>query len=174
MKINHRYLRKGIKKPLIVLICAVALGSIYPFGQGNWQKAQADFESPAFSLGVDSLITLQNNSLVPSSNPTDPQPEVTQKINVIITAYSSTIQETDDDPYTTAAGTLVRDGIIANNYLPFGTKVRIPELYGDRVFVVEDRMNWQKSNYHIDIWFASYSEALNFGAKRTYIEILEG
>jgi len=35
---------------------------------------------------------------------------------------------------------MVRDGVIATNILPFGTKVRIPEIFGDKVFVVEDRM----------------------------------
>jgi len=28
-------------------------------------------------------------------------------------------------------------------------------------------------NCGVNIWFASYGEAKNFGAKRTYIEILE-
>ena len=28
-------------------------------------------------------------------------------------------------------------------------------------------------NYGVDIWFPSHQEAENFGAKRTYIEILE-
>lgn len=96
-----------------------------------------------------------------------------QKINVVITAYSSTVWETDDTPYITASGTYVRDGIVANNLLPLGTKIKIPEIFGDKIFVVEDRMNSRKSYYHIDIWFPSYQEALNFGAKRTYIEILK-
>jgi 3D (Asp-Asp-Asp) domain-containing protein len=95
------------------------------------------------------------------------------RMEVIITGYSSTPWETDDEPYITAAGTFVRDGVVANNYLPIGTKIRIPELFGDKIFVVEDRMNWRKSDYHIDIWFPDYWQAINFGAKRTYIEILE-
>ena len=97
-----------------------------------------------------------------------------RKLPVIVTGYSSTIDQTDSDPFITAAGTIVRDGIVANNKYPFGTKIRFPEIYGDKVFVVEDRMSWKKGNYHIDIWFASYWEAKNFGAKRTYIEVLEG
>ena len=63
---------------------------------------------------------------------------------------------------------------MANNLLPFGTEIRIPELYGDRIFVVEDRMSRKKSYYHVDIWFPSKEEAKNFGAERTYIEVLEG
>jgi len=119
------------------------------------------------------LILLQGNSLLPLANPVISKEQVKKEIRVVITAYSSSTWETDNEPFVTAAGTLVRDGIVANNYLPIGTKIRIPELYGDKVFVVEDRMNWKKSNYHIDIWFPSYWEAKNFGAKRTYIEVLE-
>lgn len=118
------------------------------------------------------MMLLEGNTLIPAYNPTNPV-EVARVINVVATAYSSTVWETDDTPFTTAAGTKVKDGIIANNMLPFGTKIRIPELYGDKVFTVEDRMNWKKGNYQIDIWFASHLEAKEFGAKRTYIEILE-
>jgi len=90
------------------------------------------------------------------------------------TAYSSTPEETDEDPFITASGIWVKDGIVANNLLPFGTKIRLPELYGDKVFVVEDRMNSRKGYYHFDIWFASKKEALQFGAKNTYVEVLGG
>jgi 3D (Asp-Asp-Asp) domain-containing protein len=97
-----------------------------------------------------------------------------KKINMIITAYSSDPEETDDTPFTTASGKFVRDGIVANNYLPFGTKIRLPELYGDKIFEVEDRMNCRKSKYHIDIWFPSHSDAESFGVTRTDVEIIEG
>ena len=96
-----------------------------------------------------------------------------KKIKVVITAYSSTPEETDSTPFITASGKNVRDGIIANNLLPFGTKIKIPKLYGDKVFVVEDRMNKRKSNYHFDIWFPSKNLALNFGVKTAEIEVLE-
>ncbi len=96
-----------------------------------------------------------------------------KKIKVVITAYSSTPEETDDTPFITASGKNVRDGIIANNLFPFGTKVRIPSIYGDKIFVVEDRMNRRKSNYHFDIWFPSKNLALNFGVKTAEIEILQ-
>jgi 3D (Asp-Asp-Asp) domain-containing protein len=57
--------------------------------------------------------------------------------------------------------------------LPFGTKVMIPKLYGNKVFTVEDRMASYKSNYHIDIWMPSKPLALNFGIKTAKVEILE-
>jgi 3D (Asp-Asp-Asp) domain-containing protein len=94
-------------------------------------------------------------------------------IEVIATAYSSTPDQTDDTPLITASGKSVRDGIIANNLLPFGTKVRIPKIYGDKVFVVEDRMHTRKGKYMVDIWMPSRELAVNFGAKTTEIEVLE-
>ncbi|MBU2540257.1 3D domain-containing protein [Patescibacteria group bacterium] len=90
-----------------------------------------------------------------------------------ITAYSSTVGETDSTPFITASGSTVREGIVANNLLPFGTKIMVPQLYGDKIFVVEDRMNRKKGNYHLDIWFSSYSEAKKFGAEIAYVEVLE-
>jgi 3D (Asp-Asp-Asp) domain-containing protein len=94
-------------------------------------------------------------------------------IKVVVTAYSSTPDQTDDTPFITASGKYVEDGIIANNMLPFGTKIKIPALYGDKIFTVEDRMASYKSNYHIDIWMPSRTSALNFGVKTAEIEILE-
>ena len=93
-------------------------------------------------------------------------------IEVVVTAYSSTPDQTDSTPFITASGKSVADGIVANNMLPFGTKIKIPELYGNQVFTVEDRMNKDKSNYHIDIWMADKTSAIDFGKKITQIEIL--
>lgn len=98
---------------------------------------------------------------------------VVDTIPVIVTAYSSTPEQTDSTPFITASGTKVREGIVAANFLPIGTKIRLPALYGDKVFVVEDRMHPRKK-WQVDIWFSSYTEAKNFGAKRTLIEVLEG
>ena len=88
------------------------------------------------------------------------------------TAYSSSVEETDDTPFITASGDHVAEGIIANNMLPFGTKVRIPQL-SDKVFIVQDRMHSRKGNFHVDIWKASKKEAIDFGAKYLEVQILE-
>jgi len=152
-----------------IVLCGMPLFSL------SLNKIGADLTYQEESLLQEkSLLILGSNTLISKLNHVNPEPKVVQKLPVVVTAYSSTVWETDDDPFITAAGTGVRDGIIANNLLPFGTKVRIPELYGDKVFVVEDRMSWKKGNYHIDIWFPSYLEAKEFGVERTYIEVLEG
>jgi len=121
-------------------------------------------------MSSDSVIVLQNNSILANASHFIERESI-KTVFVIVTAYSSTPWETDDTPHITASGTYVRDGIVAANFLPFGTKIRIPQIFGDKVFVVEDRLSPQKK-YHIDVWFPSYEEALHFGAHLTYIEIL--
>jgi 3D (Asp-Asp-Asp) domain-containing protein len=120
----------------------------------------------------EKVVISQGNSVLRISNPNNPEKEPI-RIFAIVTAYSSTPWETDEDPHVTASGKPVRDGIVANNLLPFGTKIKIPEIFGDKIFVVEDRMKRGKSKYQFDVWFENYFEALKFGAKRTYVEILE-
>ena len=98
-----------------------------------------------------------------------------RKIPVIATAYSSTPDQTDDSPFITAANTRVRDGVVAANFLDFHTKISIPDLYGDKVFIVEDRMNrrFNKANPpRIDVWLPNRSLAKNFGVKKVNIVIL--
>ena len=91
---------------------------------------------------------------------------------VTVTAYSSTPDQTDATPFITASGKYVRDGIIAANFLPLGTKVRFPTIYGDKIFVVEDRMN-SRYYYRTDIWMPTRWQALQFGLRVLPIEILK-
>lgn len=92
---------------------------------------------------------------------------------ISVTGYNSEAGQTDSSPFTTADGSTVRDGIIAANFLPFNTKVRFPDLFGDRVFEVHDRMN-PRYNLRADVWMANKSDALKFGLKRNVkIEVIE-
>lgn len=91
---------------------------------------------------------------------------------VTLTAYSSTVDQCDDTPFITANGTHVHDGTIAANFLRFGTKVRIPEYFGDKIFTVEDRTHPRYGD-RIDIWMETRQQALNFGIRRLKIEVLE-
>ena len=91
-------------------------------------------------------------------------------IYVTVTAYSSTPDQCDSTPFITASGEFVRDGIIASNFLPFGTKVRFPEHFGNKIFTVEDRMHPRYSN-RVDIWMPTREQAKKFGIKRLKMEI---
>jgi 3D (Asp-Asp-Asp) domain-containing protein len=93
-----------------------------------------------------------------------------------ITAYNSLPEQTNDQPCITANGfNVCKHGIedtIAANFLRFGTKVRIPDLFGDRIFIVRDRMN-QRYPDRVDIWMLERDDAIQFGIRRARIEIVE-
>ena len=91
---------------------------------------------------------------------------------VSMTAYTSSVDETDSTPFITADGSHTRDGIVAANNLKFGTRVRFPDLCGDKVFEVHDRMNKRYTD-RIDIWMTTKGEAFKFGVKHNVrVEIL--
>jgi 3D (Asp-Asp-Asp) domain-containing protein len=100
-----------------------------------------------------------------------PRLTVLQEIEVWVTAYASVPQETDDTPFITASNKQVADGFIAANFLPFGTKVKIPSLFGDKIFTVEDRMDRRMVDY-VDIWMPTVSEAKDFGIHKAKIVVL--
>jgi len=91
---------------------------------------------------------------------------------VWVTAYSSSVNETNDNPFQTASQTPPRDGVIAANFLTFGTLVTIPELFGDKVFVVEDRLHRSKK-WVVDVWMPSKEAALEFGSHLTNIVVIQ-
>ncbi|MDO8668008.1 MAG: hypothetical protein Q7K35_02815 [bacterium] len=93
-----------------------------------------------------------------------------------ITAYNSEAGQTDNSPCITANNfNLCERGVedtIAANFLPFGAKVKIPELFGDRVFVVRDRMN-RRFSHRVDVWMIERPDAIKFGVKVAKIEVLK-
>ena len=169
---------KSALKRRNILILATITGFLFGFLPlfHSVKKAEADLARAESNQDMaeltNTLPLLQENSLLSFSSPTNPDPVVARELQVVITGYSSSPWETDDTPFITAAGTWVREGIVANNKYPFGTKVRFPEIYGDKIFVVEDRMHWKKGDYHFDIWMDSYEKAKGFGAKIVEAEIL--
>jgi len=97
---------------------------------------------------------------------------ISEKMWVAITAYSSTPDQTFGDPFITASGERVRDGIVAANFLPMGTQIKIPSVYGEKIFVVKDRMN-ARYWHRVDIWMPTRQEALQFGIQTLQIEIIK-
>lgn len=136
------------------------------------QSALTSIEEQEIELSLmplDELVTLQGQALVQLTNPDTPV--VVAQYWVPVTAYSSTSDQTDSTPFITASGTDVRDGVIACNFLRFGTKVRFPQLYGEKIFVVEDRMA-ARNSHKMDIWFVTREQAKQFGIKIAKVEIL--
>jgi 3D (Asp-Asp-Asp) domain-containing protein len=97
-------------------------------------------------------------------------------VNITVTAYNSLPEQTDDTPCITASGLDVCDrnleDVIATNlwYLPFGTKVRFPDLFGDKIFSIEDRMN-KRYYQRADVWMQDYQTSRAFGKQYTRMEI---
>lgn len=121
-----------------------------------------------FQLEPDSLID-QIQQFVKDNNP----PKV-QTLKLIVTAYSSTPEETDSTPCIAASGyDLCRhdlENVVACNFLPIGTKIKIPELDPYQVYTVVDRMH-ERFNSRLDLWKKSHQEAKVFGIKYLTVEI---
>jgi 3D (Asp-Asp-Asp) domain-containing protein len=97
------------------------------------------------------------------------KPKAGDKFVVTAVAYSPTVDQNDASPCITASGSVVRKGVVATNFLPIGTRLKI----GNDFYTVEDRMNAKYNGVKIiDIWHPTTKEALAFGAKKLEIEIL--
>lgn len=129
----------------------------------------SDFESGNFIIDKKDRNKAEQKEKLPKNS----KKKIKKVIVVSATAYSSDRRQTDRTPFITASGKRVRDGIVAANFLPFGTKIRIPQYFGDKEFIVEDRMA-RRHKQRIDVWFEHYRDARNFGIKRSIkIEVIE-
>ncbi len=164
-------LNKGLKLNILILVLAFSFvsrwsgilveGSPTVFIDENLSFESSDNEENSPNLFLTSFLASNNPLISP------------KKLEITVTGYSSTPEETDDTPFITASGKAVEDGVVAANFLAFGTKIRFPELFGDKIFVVYDRMHERFSEDRVDIWFMSTEEAKNFGIKKTIMEIIE-
>ena len=92
-----------------------------------------------------------------------------------VTAYCSCAQCCGKTDGITASGKQARYGMIACNWLPFGTKVKVGNM---GVFTVADRgaksLFGSKSNHirHIDVFLPSHAQARMFGVRYLPVEVL--
>lgn len=132
-------------------------------------------ESTLYSMSQDEVNSLRSVSLSESLEgrfffPSIEAPD--RVLKGVFTGYSSTPDQTDSSPFHSADGTYVYDGMVANNCLPFGTKIKIPALYGDKIFTVHDRMNRRYGCGRFDIWFdAPKKEVMKFGVQRADVHV---
>lgn len=100
---------------------------------------------------------------------------ILKPIEVTVTAYSPRESETDDTPYTTAFMQKVKPGQIAvsrdlfNDGWIAGKSVYIDQI---GVFVIADLMHPRKKK-HLDVFFNSTNEAIEFGIKKSKAILLE-
>lgn len=149
----------GHKLALVALVITSTASAVVPLSVPSVQ-AQAILDG----LVLD--ITNPEEKALPVAG----DREAPRTMKIPVTAYNSLPNQTDSTPFHTADNTHVRDGLIAANFLPLGTRVKFPELYGDKEFIVKDRMN-KRYHYKADIWMEHYSDAVDFGLNYTTIEI---
>ncbi len=97
-------------------------------------------------------------------------------MNIHVTAYSSTPEQTDDTPCIAASGYNLckhnKENVVACNFLPFGTKIKFPELDPDKTYTVVDRMH-ERFNSRMDIWMKNKNKAKQFGVKYLKVKIYQ-
>ena len=160
---------KSIRKLLVSIIILLAILLIFESAQfflqfKNLIKQIANIQRPVYvvdsqPIDLDAYLREYFVNKVPNKT-----------MYVTVTAYSSTKDQTDGNPYLTAIGTPVRDGIVAANFLPIGTVIRFPDKFGEKIFVVEDRMH-EKYGLQVDIWISEQDEAKKFGIQYLKMEI---
>jgi 3D (Asp-Asp-Asp) domain-containing protein len=177
-------------------VLIVSLFLLFIFSEGEALPKEGEKEMAVLSsveeilqedLETNDIALYNETAVLAQSTPTYHKPRVLasqkpvenfERRWVRLTAYAPLDPNAQEgmcfsgNPMITASGTYVREGIVAANFLSFGTKIRIPSLFGDRVFTVEDRMSSRYTNT-VDVLVSSKQEAMSFGIKRAYIEILK-
>lgn len=150
---------------LTVIALIAILNLIFP------QSAQASYQISTADTAQCLPVSLDQASAI-NRLPSVGLRAARRTLRVTVTAYSSTFDQTDGDPFTTASGTTVSDGTIAYNFLPFGTRVRFPDIFGEKIFIVEDRLNSRAGPHLADIWMPNRTAAIHWGKRVIRMEIL--
>jgi len=157
----------------LAIIAVTSLGLAY-FSLPNTAKAYFGLPNELESTWAEEMRLefemLENQSKSYGEFPLAADAKPRYEMTVPSTAYTSTVWQCDDTPFITASQTHVRHGVVAANFLPIGTRIKIPEIYGDEIFIVEDRMN---ARYYkkVDIWMEDYDEAITYGVKNITIQV---
>ena len=173
--INQTTMHALLQKVVMGMIVLALLISAVPHMSAVLAQTELGFEK-------------QEEIVFPVSEDSEPRREMW----VVATAYSSDPAQTDASPCTPAMNFDLctyneENGIentIATNFLALGTQVKFPELYGDKIFVVRDRMNARYNGTNrIDFWIGSVhptsrdiiaeakNKARGFGVKQVKMEI---
>jgi 3D (Asp-Asp-Asp) domain-containing protein len=94
-----------------------------------------------------------------------------ETITGMVTAYTSSVDETDDRPFEMASGkTVYRGAIACPSRLEFGTRVVIQ----GHIYTCDDRMNARyREDNNFDIWMTSKAEAYQFGKQILDVTIVK-
>ncbi len=183
---------------LRTILRCVALGTIIGAGVTAFQPAREVAIAPKATVKVKRFVKLKMSpqakirSEPRSHNFERHGPPARPSFVLRATGYNSLESQTDDTPFTTAIGTTTRPGIVAisrdllGGSIPYGSLVRLKDLGGYRgggygkfqdkldaqgLFVVEDTLHARKEQ-QVDVWFESYTEALQWGVRKVELELV--
>lgn len=151
------------------LLAGVVLVTLALTGAAAWESFVPAPPAP----GAEPLaLGIRNATEAPGGRP-PAAPRHLFRIQVTVTGYSSTPDQTDATPFLTASNTRTRRGVIAlsrdllREYTPgapfaFGDLV---ELEGVGIFRVEDTMA-RRFRRRADIWFSSRTAAIRWGRRQ--------
>ena len=164
----------------------------------DWTNRDSDRANPLINDNSDwSIIKLAKFDLGQKDNQLEAAPEptpiptpvqklvrknkaadttATKTIRIVATAYSAEPGETDDEPCIAARNYNIcgtTENVVATNCLSFDTIMTLPEIFGNKKFVVKDRMasRFSGSNCRIDVLMPDRQSALDFGIKVVIAEI---
>ncbi|MEK9157195.1 MAG: hypothetical protein AAB448_03665 [Patescibacteria group bacterium] len=146
---------------VIAVVSLAVLGTVLP-ANASATLGQTSAQDRALALEIEAMQNVNTETGMLTHADLVETPDLVVKVSM--TAYNSLPEQTDSTPFETAMGSTTRHGVVATNFVPLGTYIKIPELYGDEIFIVEDRMNARYTN-RVDIWMEHYSDALQFGVK---------
>lgn len=167
-------LKRNAKDIAIGIVSGIVIANVF-FLNSAYADVATGPEYPDEATVAVMVEAMQNQMRPYGSLPVSDAADPRRNLTVPITAYTSEAAQTDSTPCIAARGFNLcehnEEDVVAANFLPMGAKIRIPELYGDRVFTVVDRMNARYSN-RLDIWMREYDDAKSFGLQYATIEVL--
>ena len=184
--------KKNLSKVMVFLMISLVLanillgmrpamaqedGSILNFSYSLSNGIGGDYKEEIFKILNPEVMSWEKSGLKRKYLPENEEREVAYMTKIVFTAYNSEVGQCDSTPCITANGFDVckhdKEDTIAMNGIKFGTKIRIPELFGDRVFVVRDRMNARYGSNRADIWMKDKKDAKQFGVQVARVEVLK-
>ena len=183
---------------LQTILKCVAIGTVLGAGVTAFQPEKEVDISPRASVKVKRFIKLH---IMPTTKvQSEPRshlferhgPPARPSFVLRATGYNSLESQTDDTPFTTAIGSQTRPGIVAisrdllGGSIPYGSLVRLKDLGGyyggghgkfqekldaQGLFIVEDTLHARKEQ-QVDVWFESYTEALQWGVRKVEVELV--
>lgn len=149
-KIKTRKAKHSVLRTVTYSIAVIAIGLVSQLG-----STEAKTEDAIRTVEVIEVIEVDDRNI----------------INATVTAYTSSVDETDDTPFETASGERTKDGVLAcPPKYKFGTNVIIK----NKVFVCEDRMNRRYHNQErFDMWVETKAEAFDWGVQNLQVEVIK-